>query len=240
VLVKKGMGKKFWTPQSPVLWHTGGGGPPPAGPARVQGKIVQNGSNNINTVTVPLDAAVAPGNTVAISVGSPATPDRTVSIFDDKGNIPTLADAIYESVSSYGWITYYLIGIANSPQIFTMTFFDPNPFNTMIVEEYSGVSAIDVHTMESQISPAVGADAISSGAAVTTSAGDLIVASTVNVNGTGTTLTPGSGFAQGLAFGIDFMTEYRIQSVAGSIAGTFGFTGATSTYVTSIMAFKHA
>lgn len=219
------------------------GGAGPIVPARVQGNSQQNGSTSSTTVVVTLPAPVTSGNAVILSVGTTGNvPANVLTVADDKGNTYTAGNAAQNGSLGYSFGTYYLSNITNAPQTITVTFNLSFAFTTMLVEEFSGIlaaSPVDGGTAVNQNIGTAGANAITTGNITTTAAGDLIYASTVSIDGLGSTLTAGTGYTAGISLSIDFKTEYQVQSSAGSIAGTFGFTGSGGNYINAILALKH-
>lgn len=209
--------------------------------AYVQGGIHQNGSTNTATTAVTLGAAVGSGNLVCVTIGYAGTSSDTLTVADNKGNTYTAADKL-TNTSGYAWFTFYCAGITNGPTTITAT--DQAgavSFSTIIVDEFSGGGSgaiLDGHAIASYDASSTPTDAVSSGSFTTTTNGDLIYGTVVNINSTGAP-TAGTGFNIAQSDVATFSTDYKTQATAGSTAATF--TLATSTRIlVAGMAFKAA
>jgi hypothetical protein len=211
---------------------SGGGGGTPT--------FVQGNNHNANTASscaVTLGATVGSGNLVVFAVG--AQSGSTATVADDKGNTYTAAPSPNPVTgNSYEVFMFYLGNITNGPITMTATLGASRTFVQCFAEEYSGMatSPFDVSTAQFQATPGTTADAVTSGNATTTVNGDLIWAITASTNTS--TFSVGTSFTQRQSVAGEFMTESRVQSTAGAVAGTFRDTSNGSD-ITGMMAFKH-
>lgn len=109
--------------------------------------------------------------------------------------------------------------------------------------EYSLVlssTPLDNQAMQAQTSES-GTNAATSGAATTSSSGDLIFGFNFDFGGNATLISAGTGFTARFSGLSNFQQEDLVQSAAGSIAATFTYTGGTSdTIISGMMALKHS
>lgn len=225
-----------------------GVGSPPTGsgpivPAKVQGSLHQNGATPSVNVAVTLASTVTSGSMVACVVGLavPAASTVALTMADDKGNAYTQVDNA--TGNDFQWSSFYLLNITNTPQTITAAFdagSSARLFATIICTEFSGVAttaALDGNSINVNQAGVNTTNGITSNAATTTTAGDLIWGAAVNLSGS-STLTKNATWTQDQTSGQDFNTEYLIQNPAGSIAATW--TGTTADSFSSLMmAFKH-
>lgn len=218
--------------------------------SHVQGNIGQQNNSTLRSViSVTLGGAVAAGDLVAgivqygvsghiadlTNVTDNASPSNTATIVDQLGNTSS-----GDSISSY-----YFPNVQNAPTIQSGNFSPQTAFDTIIAEDYSGVmtsNPIDGHTIQEQLTPGTGTDAISSGNITTTANGDLIFGGVTDFTGATNTYTQGTNYtlrSNASASTLATAAEDRIQSSAGSIAATFTQSTADHT-VTIVMAFKAA
>jgi hypothetical protein len=112
-------------------------------------------------------------------------------------------------------------------------------------DEFSGgvpQTIQDGGTSQLQTNPGTGTDAVTSGAFSTAQSGDLIYATTVQITGTAIAPTAGTGFTRwnsqtGAASLRGEASESLVQSSAGSTAGTWTQTQATSNWITVAQGF---
>jgi len=210
--------------------------------ARIQGKLHSNGATSSPTVAVTLDAPVSSGNLVVVAVGT-AVPGNSPVVFtcaDDKGNTYTAVDV--GDGNNFQWGSFYLQNITNGPQTITVAIdagASSRQFSTIIATEFSGVqttSPLDGHSINIFQAGTNTTDGITSGSATTTANGDLIWGACVNLSGS-STLVVGTGYTLDQNSGSDFVTEYRTQTTAGSVASTWTGTSADS-FSSLMMAFK--
>ena len=213
-------------------------------PALVQGNSHQNGGATSTTVAVTLAAPVGVGNLVCVSVGFAGASGHTATVADDQGNTYTPVNSVFDSGQSYKWLTFYKQNISNAPQTITATISNANAFESIVVDEFSGVvasSALDGHTINDQPTIASGTG-VTSGNCTTTVNGNLVYGTSVNVSGVGT-FTKGASFTQGASAnnvaGL-FNTEYLVQAAASASTSATYTHSATDTFITAVMCFKAA
>lgn len=101
-------------------------------------------------------------------------------------------------------------------------------------------SPLGVHAIQTQVTPGTGTDLVTSGNVTTTENGDYIFAATLSNNG-GETFSAGTGFNVADTITSWMASEYRVQSSAGPIAGTFTAAfGDLHTFSTAVVALKPA
>jgi hypothetical protein len=182
---------------------------------------------------------------VAVSVGwqSSVGTDNITTIVDDKGDNLTWSGD-FSQFGTYYWISFYLLSgnITSGARTFTATINASRQFGDMIIDEFSGVAAsaaLDGHAINNQNTPAATPNSITSSAIITTTNGDLIYGSTVNLVSNGTQ-SVGTGFTQAQLTANSFLTEFLTQATAASIAATMTPTSALDGWITYVMAFKAA
>lgn len=225
-------------PLTPV--NIGGGGV--AGTiAYVQGKLSPDGTSaTSSTISLALTAAVGSGNSICGEVTWDTSTATTItSIIDDKGNVYTLLDTIADNTNAQTSASFFGGPWTNSPQTITVTFSRPTGFRRMLLDEYSGATAVDAH--HGQVANGTtAANNVSSGAATTTASGDRIWGAVCPDTGGGT-ITAGTGFTRretGLAAdNFNMTSEDMTQSAAGSIAATLTQTS-SGRYVAFLIAMK--
>ena len=197
------------------------------------------------TSTVSFGSNTAAGNLIVASVtwdpnGTTAT---TATCSDDRGNSYTTVNTWIDSTNTQYLVICYAANISGGATTLTVTYGNGTKtvaFRRVIISEYSGVvtsSPVDVSTGVGGVNGTTGTDAITSGAATTTQAGDLIYGA-VEDTGLETTITAGTGFVQRLALNAnDLAVQDLVQPTAGSIASTQTFASAQR-YDAAMVAFK--
>ncbi len=212
-----------------------------------------NDLGNQATKSVAAGAAVAVGDLICVGAtigqnfGPP--PDNGV-VTDSLGNTYTrVASAAHSSNHQIVEVHYCIVTVSGTPTVTIR--YNPTPGTTqatnvsMNVDTFTGSDASSTAdgTGAAQEQSGLGGttDAVTSGSWTTTTNGDLIYAATCQTDtgndpgsvGTGFTLAQNSG-------GVILKTEYRTQTTAGSVAGTFTGGGSFNNFVTAAMAIKPA
>jgi hypothetical protein len=223
--------------------------PPPAPPPPLPASWVQGAAATGVGGTTPQATFANPvtsGNGVlGFVAGQNNQNGLLMSITDDQGNTYTLVDQGGADIINpvYG-TTFYLLNITNGPSKITANFSGPSGLAELVIDEYSGLTALDVHAMTAS-APGNGANTISSGSATTTANGDLLYG--VNANSGGyyysADIVPGTGFTHRSADETDnyegIQSADETQSSAGSVAAAFSPTiGGGYTNLCAMMAFK--
>lgn len=212
------------------------------GPARVQGGGTAT-DTTATTVAVTLTNTVGVGNSLFGGFSWDTSGGATVSITDDKSNVYTILDLENDTSEGQEQKSFYCLNILNSPKTITVTFSVSSSYRALIVDEFSGISALDVHTSNLQTSVATTANAITTGNETPTANGDLIYGVQFC---TSDSITPsvGSGFTAGttLSGSGDQLgsSEYLVQSSAASIAATWTAGVSGQNWASFLMAFKPA
>jgi hypothetical protein len=110
--------------------------------SRIQGANGNDASGgNFANFPVSFAAPVASGNAViaVFTVSNTAT----CTVTDDKGNTYTNLPYDYISGFSYGIGTAYCLNVTNGPKTITLHPSPANPYPSLIIEEFSGLSAFD-------------------------------------------------------------------------------------------------
>lgn len=227
--------KKLYLPPSPALYvgAVEGGGEW----ALVQSGYFSNGGTSSDTIQVTLSNPVGSGNLVCIAVASAGQKDD-ITITDDKGNTYA-ARANVATSGDFRFATFSKLNLTNGPVTFTATFSDSRQYASILVDEFSGAettASLDKNAMQAQAGMGTGANAVTSGSQTTTADGELIWGATVDVDSFG--VSAGSGFTQAQYRDSTYMTEYRVQTTAGSVAATFTAANSSSYFITGMLCFK--
>lgn len=199
------------------------------------------------TVTL---GSVAVGDTIAVALsiatdvgGAPASGVVTDSLGNTYTSVVNVLDSTqHQRVQLFRCI----VTSAGTP---TLTpGFNPTPGTTTAnavtinADPFTGstsTSAGDGATGQNQSSPGTGTDAVTSGAIVTGTNGDLIYAATVDTTTGADPGTIGTGFTSGsvssAATTIVTRTEFLEQGTAGSVSGTFTAAVGTHRFITAVM-----
>lgn len=204
----------------------------------IQGNTVQNGASSSTTVAVTLAAPVGVGNSILISGGIGGSDGtETVSLQDDKGNVYTTRPLVRDVPDTYTWWQGYFINATNSPQTITATINNTRTHLTIMADEFSSVGVFDQGTIQDQVAPGNATDVVTSGNVTTTANGELIYATCVSVFGENP--VAGTGFTTDQAtVSASFISEHKVQTSAGTVAGTFTPTTGTNDFITGVMTFK--
>lgn len=211
---------------------------------RVQGVApADSGASSASSVSCTLGAAVGSGSDVLGMVSWDSTGVTLSSVTDDKGNTYALEATVTNVADGQNYAAYSRTNITNAPITITANFSAGVDFRAVTAEEFSGGSTAstderDGHTGQYQGTPGTGTDAVTSGNITTSVNGDLIwsgVGSRAadSSPAIGTSFTNGSGMQNNLRIN----TEYRTQSTAGSVAGTWTQSptpGGVSTFVIAL------
>lgn len=178
-----------------------------------------------NTIPATFAGTVGVGNTV-LGTASCDSAGNFSSVTDDKGNTYTIVSNVNDATQGQRYCSFALGNITNAPITITVNLSGAVNFRDIVIDEFSGAEAAtnnrDGGTGQNQAAPGTGTDAITSGAIVTTQAGDLIwgagnheADTALPTAGTGFTNSGSDNVVQGVR------TEYLTQGAAGSIAATF-------------------
>jgi len=216
------------------------GNPTPPGQIKhVQGCVTQNGASSSSTVVCNM-APVGGGNTIVLWIGSNTTVTGVNSVTDDKGDTCTVLDEA-GGVGAYNLTSAYCVGVTAGAKTFTATLSSAATLALIFGDEYSSLAALvlDKHVAQTQTTPGTGTDAISSGSQTPLADGELIVAGTVNKLGSaGTgTITWGTGYLSEQNVNNVLRSEFKIQTTAASIGGTFTASSAIDSFDTAMMTF---
>lgn len=204
---------------------------------------VKSGANidfGATTVAVTLTSVTAASALVAFCSWLSTTITLT-SITDSKSQTWTLLDNPTTNTGDGRAASGYTLNVGAGNTTITMTL-SAGVTAEIHAIEFSGVAtsaAADGHTAQAQSNPGTGANAETSGAITTTTAGDAVAGCTFDMSNTDAGATVGTGFTIA-ATGTYGKSEYQIQSAAGSIAATFTEDDASCESVTLVLALLAA
>lgn len=242
---------KAWMDLTSAGGGGGGGGGGGTG-ALIQAKernIAASGQPSISIGSAQGLANFTPGAGLLIRVQWGNATDEALSALATangeslaNGKIVEIA-AAHTADTVHGWITraYFVASNAGGTPTVTATFLGNRGFPLIAVEEVNGVGSVDIATATKQVVGVTGTDAMTSGAVVTTAAGDYVSSSMVNTTG-----LVSQTVAQGTNYGIlvtdptfGYWSEGQTQAAAGSIGGTWtmGSPG-TSQWTIDVIALK--
>lgn len=143
----------------------------------------------------------------------------------------------------HAWSGWYAMNVAGATPTLTATFTGSSTNRGLLCASYTGIataSAFDVGAGQGQTNPGTATDAVTTGAASTTAANDLVVAATITQNAQ--TVTAGTGFTDRFngAWGtaLDVVVEDMNVGSPTSVAGTFTVTNAAADFQSLMGAFK--
>jgi len=173
------------------------------------------------------------------------TNTEVVTITDDAGNTYTQRARIYNSTDHVATVHFDLLGITNFPRTITATFGSGVGYQRVLIEEWSGLVAVDGTPVgAASVSAAVSANTISSGNTTPLFNGDLIWGVTTETKGNqNATASPGSGFTLGTSSvitDVQYMNAENIvvQSTAAAISATFTPDQTVTDWITQVGAYK--
>ena len=159
---------------------------------------------------------------------------------DTQGNAYTTIPVQYDATKNQSLGICYAANIKGGAVTVTATFNGTPPYRRLLIHEYSGIATVtpvDV-TAKNNANGTTTANSITSTAAVTTAAGDLIFGAVMDDAGVNT-IRAGTNFTlRGTVNGADLAGEDTIQSAAGSTAATWTFSIADR-YLAQMVALKH-
>ena len=163
-----------------------------------------------------------------------------VTCSDAKSNTYSVAVTDYDSTMNQTTVLCVATNVAAGPNTMSVTFDGPHGSRRLIVNEYSGVAtanAIDVTAHRRGLSTTA-VNNVTSGAATTTTAGDLVVGG-VEDNTNQIVISAGTGFTQRNSLdNTDSAIQDKVQTVAGSVASTQTFSEANNSYSAVMVALK--
>lgn len=223
----------------------------------VKGTSQTNGTFSTTTgaaETVTLGAqAVGSVICVALSIAVDVTQAPASGVVNDNlGNVYTSVVNTLDSTQHQRIQLFRCVVTVSGTPTLTPGF-NPTPGTTTALavtinaDPFTGSNASstgDGATGQNQVAPGAGANAVTSGAIVTTVNGDLIYAATVDTTTGADPATIGTGFTSGSvssgATTIVTRTEWLEQTSAGSIAGTFTAITGGDRFITAVMAITPA
>lgn len=199
-----------------------------------------NQDNTFNTTCVVSLTGTSAGNALILSIIGNSQTDVVTSV----SGTNTYTQSNFGGASSTGIWHYYALNIAGGNETVTVTVSAGKSLNCAL-HEYSGVatsSALDQHNVTVSGAGSTSTDGDVTPSVTTTTDGQLIFASIIDISGT-VTWAAGTGYTArqtGLAGGTyHHMTEDKAQVSAGAIQGTFT-ADTTSNYHAAISTFKAA
>lgn len=198
------------------------------------------GGGTTGTVTM---TGVVTGNVLVLGIYWNAAAGATTlnSVTDDKGNTYTLLDNVTNNDAVNG-ATAYAWNVTGGTVVITATFSNTTwAEGEMWCHEANGFGTsdpLDVHAALAVVSVSAGTDAVTSGAATTTTAGEYIFGVTVSASVPVGGITAGTGFTLRETNQLRGTSENQIQGSSGSIAATFSITNLWVSVVTMMVALK--
>lgn len=195
-----------------------------------------NGSTATTACT--LTSAVVTGDVVTVFVSGTNT-GTTATVADDKSDSCTAADSniLWNSSTNHAF-SFVCASLTAGAQTFTVTWGLTGNNEVMVADDYQNVLAaapLDVHAAQGQTSPGNGTNAVTSGAATSTAAGELVAGAMFSDSANlGTGFTQASAQVSGW-----FQDEFLVQSSAGAVAATFTATNTPSTTAALMLVLKH-
>ncbi|MHB8710434.1 MAG: fibronectin type III domain-containing protein [Minisyncoccota bacterium] len=182
------------------------------------------------TLTQAFPATNTAGNTiiVAVTLGN-GTAITSANISDSQGNSYAIAGQTYDSGNNQSAAIAYALNIKGGSN--TVTFTSPGSagYTALAISEYSGIAASGaLDGVASNIqNGTTAANAITSTAFTTSTAGDLIIGAFVDDAGGMAAISSGTGFTRRTfptpSNSISIATEDQTQTTAGSVAATATF-----------------
>jgi hypothetical protein len=211
--------------------------PAASAPAYVQGSAVLNDAGAF-TIARAFTTANTAGNLIVAAVSWDSTATLTCS--DSQGNAYVVVTTQYDATWDQSLAVCYAVNIKAGANTVTASFGSSVTTRRLAVHEYSGIaltSPVDVSAKRVGTGTTT-VNGVSSPAATTTASGDLIFGAVMDVSGSTTSITAGTGFTQRQSLNNkDFATEDTVQAAAGSIAATQTF-GASHRYIALMVAFR--
>ncbi len=212
-----------------------------APPSHIQSASVSMNGGGTNIAKAFTSANTAGNLVVAAITWDANTSGGSVTCSDTQANSYTTAVTQWDSANGQWLAVCYAPNVKAGANTVTATFGANRQFRRMVVSEYSNVAKtlpVDV-TAKNVATGTTAANNITSTAATTTAAGDLIYGAVMD-DTSATAITAGTGFTQrAFANNKDLATQDMIQSSAGSVASTQTF-GAAHRYLAIMVAFKAA
>ena len=229
-----------------LLWPSVSG----AAVAYVQDDVCIAASGSSTTIACPFTSNVTAGSTIAVYCTSGGA-GTTLTGVSDGTNTYTVVQHVDATPDGWTNATAYAANAAGGATTVTCTFQNSTDYRAAIIHEISGTATttpLDKNAGQFQAAPGTGTDAITSGSVTTTTDGQYIFAVTKETNLGGCPgLTANAGTSYTIRDGscgnslVNIAGESRVQTSAGSIAGTFtqGSAG-DANWVTMMMTFKEA
>lgn len=199
-------------------------------------------TNNTSSTSVAqsFSSNVGAGNLIVASLSFSTSTGATLSqCSDNRGNVYYVATYTVDSTTNRALAICYAPNAAAGATTVTATFSAAATTRRLILNEYRGLQGDNVLDIIStnMATGTTAADNVTSSAATTGNAGELIFGAVLNT-GADTTITAGTSFTQ-RAFlnNKDMAVQDRIQAAAGSVASTQTF-GAARQYLAHMVTFK--
>jgi hypothetical protein len=216
----------------------------------VQGGVNHDNSGTaLSSLSVTLNSAIAPGDTIVcyMFVGT-TDPNVLSSVADDQGNTYNIIDRAADVNDVNILASAELTNINNGPKTITMNLSPATPFASMACDEYSGVAKsaeIDAHTIAGDSMVSTASNAATTGN-FTTGSADFVSAGIIDATGSGSFWTAGTlplpfTLRQNLGgSNVGIATEDARQTSAGTVAGTFTQSISGENVIVAAIALKPA
>ena len=193
------------------------------------------------TTTCTFGSSVTTGNTVICAAAGGPDATATWTLSDTASNTYTSSETYYtDTTSNYRLRSSYSQGVTGGFTVVTVTWSTSVTGKDIVCHEVSGVSASpgDGYVGQYQTSVASGTDTVSSTAITTTANGDYIFGASYGSDLSCINQNAGTGYTGVTLTGCVVLSEYQIQTSAGSIAATFSPVCCTQRYLSVIQALK--
>lgn len=207
-----------------------------ANPAFVQGKST-GGFSNANPIALTFTSSVTTGNTIVVLICVQST-IAVNSFTDSQSNTYTQLYNTVVGTGSNKFYVYYSINVTGGASFQVKATPSGTGWGfTMVAQEFSNISSLDVNNTSSGSSTA---NPQSTGSVTTTAANDMVVA--MMAQGTTTTMTAGTGYANITTDTSNTLFYTGMESALQASIGSYNPTIATSStgfgFTTATLAFK--
>lgn len=233
---------------SPTFWRpchtTGGGGS--STPTHIQTAIAPDrGAGSDTSVTLSFGSAISTGDWAGGLISFDNTSGAIASIVDDKGNIYSTPPGAKtnDGTDTATLQLFYVTNVTNGAKTITVNFSGTVGWETMIIDEFSGVNvsaAVDGSSANSA-DPGESTDALTSGTATVSVTGELVYGGMRTNNGSAPGTSIGTGFTIGgnsnAGTFASTLTEFLVASGTSPTAATFTLTQALRSSA-AVMTFR--
>ncbi|HSE29246.1 MAG TPA: prepilin-type N-terminal cleavage/methylation domain-containing protein [Candidatus Saccharimonadales bacterium] len=182
---------------------------------------------------------VTAGNAIIVAFSWDPANGPIASCSDDRSNTYGTAVMIEDTTMQQSIGICYALNVTGGATTISANFSTPAGFRRMVITEYSGVASTDALDVVASATGAASTatDAVSSTAATTTMANELVFGAVMDTEGQ-TTINPGTGFTQrNYSNNKDLAVQDKNQATAASVSSTQTF-GTTHRYAAAMAVFR--